>query len=106
MDVATAVRGTRSMRVRLTSLALALMLAAGTLLLVQQRADATVSGSPAPAAVVGATDGVTAQIPDFSAIVCPILLQVRNAFADSPFFNFIEPIINQLLVSFGCAISG
>ena len=39
-------------------------------------------------------------------IVCPILIAVRNAFADGPFGGFITPILNQFLVAFGCAPSG
>ncbi len=108
MDVATAVGGTgdvviRSTRVRLVSLGLALMLAATMLLVVQQRAEAATGGAPV-AAAVATPDAGAAQI-SITAIVCPILLSIRNAFADAPFFDFVEQILNQLLVGFGCAPS-
>lgn len=105
MNVAT-VGETRSTRVKVASLALAMLLAAGALLLVQQRADAAPVG--AVAASIAGGDSVTAQL-DIGAlirsIVCPILIAVRNAFADSPFFGFVEPILNQLLAFFGCTPS-
>ena len=107
MEVANTLGGSaavRSTRVRLASLAVAVMLVAITLFLVQQPADAATASAPVAAAIAGA-DSVTAQI-SFSAIVCPILLQVRNTFASSPFFAFIQPIINQFLVLFGCSPSG
>ena len=85
MNVATAVGGIRILRTRLAFVGLVLVLAAGMLLLVQQRADAQVN---------------------IGAIACPILLSVRSAFANSPFFSFIEPILNALLSAFGCSISG
>ena len=39
-------------------------------------------------------------------IVCPILLAVRNAFADTFIGSIVTPILNQFLVAFGCAPSG
>lgn len=106
MNIAT-VGETRSTRVRVASLALAMLLAAGALLLVQQRADAAPGGAAVAASIAGG-DAVTAQI-DIGAlirsIVCPILVAVRNAFAGTPFFGFVEAILNQLLVSFGCTPS-
>ena len=110
MNFATvdATRGlTRSTRIRLASLAMAVLLAAGTLLLVQQRADAAPAGAAVAASIAGG-DGVTAQIDIgqlIRSIVCPILVSVRNAFAGSPFFNFVQPILNQLLAFFGCTPS-
>jgi hypothetical protein len=88
MDVAM-VGGKRGLirltRARVATVALVMLVAAATLLLLQQR--------------------VEAQVINIQAIVCPILQQIRNAFADSPFFGFIEPIINRLLQLFGCAPS-
>lgn len=99
--------GARSERLRVSSLIVALAIMAATLLVVQQRAEAAPVGAPAAAAIAApALDGASAQIIDFAAIVCPILLAIRNAFADSPFFSFVEAILNQLLVAFGCAPSG
>jgi len=100
MDVATVGgdRVTSSARLRTVSFVVALLLAAGTLLMVQQRADA---------APVGAA--VTAQIGNIGeliqSIVCPILFEVRDAFAGSAFFGFVEAIINSLLAFFGCTAS-
>ena len=100
MNVATAGGNgvTKSARQRAASVVLVVLLAAGTLLLVQQRADAAPAGA-----------AVTAQIGNIGelirSIVCPILLEVRDAFSDSAFFGFIEPILNALLALFGCTAS-
>ncbi len=94
------------MRVRVSSLLVACALTAATLLLVQHRAEAAPATAVAAASIVAPTlDGASAQI-NFAAIVCPILLAIRNAFANSPFFSFVDAILNQLLVFFGCAPSG
>ena len=42
---------------------------------------------------------------DFRQFVCPILLAIRNSFANSPFFAFVAPVIDQLLLAFGCGVS-
>ncbi len=100
MEFTTGVGGgaVRSTRMRLLSLLVAFALVAGTLLLIQQRADA----APAtPAAAVSAQFGEA-----FSSIVCPILLAVRNAFSGGFFGDFVSPLLNQFLVAFGCAPSG
>jgi hypothetical protein len=86
------------MRLRLSSVLVAFALLAGSLLLVQHRAEAAPS---APVAAAIAAPAVAAQI-NFQAIVCPILISIRNAFATSSFFSFVQPILNQLLVGFGC----
>ena len=92
------------MRLRLSSVLVAFALIAGTLLMVQHRAEAAPS---APVAAAIAAPAVAAQIQiNFAAIVCPILISIRNAFASSTFFSFVSPILNQLLVGFGCAPSG
>lgn len=101
MDVAT-VGGdgvTRSARLRTASLVLAVLLAAGTLLVMQQRADA----APAAASVTAQIGGDIGQL--IQSIVCPILQEIRSAFADSPFFGFVQPIIDSLLQLFGCSPS-
>ena len=96
----------RSTRLRLSSFVVAFALVAGSLLLIQQRADAAPASSAVSAAVAGAAlDGVQAQLGNFSSIVCAILLAVRSAFAGF-FGGFVTPIIDSLLVAFGCAPSG
>ena len=100
MEITNGVSGgtVRSTRMRLFSLLVAFALIAGTLLLIQQRADAA-PARPAAAA--------TAQFGDvISSIVCPILLAVRNAFSGGIFGDFVTPLLNQFLVAFGCAPSG
>lgn len=107
MEMTTTLGGisrARSMRLRVSSLVVAFALVAAAMLLVQARAEAAPSGAPAAAAIAGpAVDA--AQI-SFAAIVCPILISIRNAFSGSVFFSFIQPILNQLLVAFGCQPSG
>ena len=96
------VRGTR---LRLSSLLIAFAMLAGSLLLIQQRADAAPAGAgPVAAVAVPAHDA--AQIINIQAIVCPILFSVRDAFDDGPFGGFVTPILNQLLAAFGCTASG
>jgi len=70
--------------------------------MVQQRADAAPAAAVTAAVSVGAGDA--AQI-NFSQIVCPILLAVRNSFASSPFFSFVQAAINPLIVAFDCSPS-
>ena len=113
MDVMSALGGAggaagRSMRLRVSSVIVALALVAATLLIVQQRAEAAPGSAPAAAAVaVPGLDGASAQITiNIAAIVCPILIAVRNAFAETAFFSFVQAILNQLLVFFGCSPSG
>jgi hypothetical protein len=110
MDITTAIGGAsvRSTRTRVSTLLVAFALLAGSLLLVQQKADAAPAGAAAVVALPGAG---AAQIGGdfgelFRSIVCPILLSVRNAFADGPFGGFVTQILNQFLVAFGCAPSG
>ncbi len=92
---------------RVAAMAMAVLLAAATLLLVQQRADAAPAGAAVAASIAGG-DGVTAQIDIaglIQSIVCPILLSLRNAFDDVPFFGIVLPIIDGLLALFGCTPS-
>jgi hypothetical protein len=86
-------------------LLIAFAILAGSLLLIQQRADASPASAGPVAAVVAPAAGTTAQI-NIQAIVCPILFSVRNAFASGPFGGFVTPILNQLLAAFGCTASG
>ena len=112
MEITTAIGGAsvRSTRTRVSTLLVAFALLAGSLLLVQQRAEAAPAAAAA-AAVVALPGADAAQIGGdfgefFRSIVCPILLAVRNAFADGPFGGFVTQILNQFLVAFGCAPSG
>jgi hypothetical protein len=91
----------RRTRLRLSSLLVAFALVAGSLLLIQQQAEA--APSPVAAAVVVPADA--AQLPNFNAIVCAVLISVRNSFANTPFGGFVTPIINQFIAAFGCAPS-
>jgi hypothetical protein len=95
----------RATRLRVSSLLIAFAILAGSLLLVQQRADAAPASAGPVAAVVVAAPGAAAQI-NIQGIVCPILFSVRNAFAAGPFGGFVTPILNQLLAAFGCSASG
>lgn len=97
----------RSTRLRLSSLLIAFAMLAGSLLLIQQRADASPASAGPTAAVGPGLDAGAAQIGfNIQAIVCPILISVRNAFASGPFGGFVTPILNQLLAAFGCSASG
>ena len=95
------------LRIRMGSVVAALALAFTMVVLVQHRADAAPAAAAVPAAVAGVGE-ITAQINVgdlIRQIVCPILLAVRNAFAGTFLASFVTPIINQLLVAFGCVIS-
>lgn len=100
------VRGTR---LRVSSLLIAFAMLAGSLLLIQQRADAAPAGAGPVAAVVAPGLDAAAQVDVgnfIRSIVCPILVSVRNAFASGPFGGFVTPILNNLLAAFGCTASG
>jgi hypothetical protein len=94
---------------RVTALLVGLALAFATLIVVQHRADAAPNAAVAAVALPSADAGANAQI-DVGAlirqIVCPILIAIRNAFAAIPFFAIAVPILNDLIVSFGCGPSG
>lgn len=92
----------RRTRLRLSSLVVAFALLAGSLLLIQQRADA--AQAPVAAAVVVQADA--AQFGNFTALICSILVPIRDSFANSPFAAFIVPFLNSFLAAFGCAPSG
>jgi hypothetical protein len=104
MDTTIAIGGTDrvgGMRHRMSSLLVAFALIAGSLLMVQHRAEA----ASAPVAAAIAAPAAAAQI-NIAAIVCPILLSLRNAFASTAFFSFVQSIFTQLLIGFGCQPSG
>lgn len=42
---------------------------------------------------------------DFRQFVCPTLIAIRNAFANSPFFSFVTAAIDPILAAFGCTVS-
>ena len=87
---------------RRASLIAALAVILALFILVQEPADAAPErGAVASVALPGIADGVSAQI-DIGQIVCPILLELRASYADSPFFSFVLPVIDQLLITFGC----
>ncbi len=86
--------------VRRASVIAALALVFAMFIMVQQPADAAPQ-SGAVASVALPAIGAPAQI-DFAQLICPILLQIRASFAGTPFFSFVQPIIDQLLAQFGC----
>ena len=100
----------RQSRVRVGLVAVALVFA--SLVLMQQKADASPAGSAAVtsvAATVAAPVALGAQI-DVAAlirsIVCPILNALATAFGGF-FGGIVTPILNSLRTAFGCgAISG
>jgi len=73
---------------------------------------AVLSSTPSPA-VAPALPAGTAVAPavvaapfDLCALVCPILIRIRNQFLGSPFYSLIARIINALLRRFGGNPSG
>lgn len=107
MDSATLVAapdftGSRSFGLKVASAVVALALVFTMTVLMQNRADAAPASQPVAAASVA---GGSAQI-NFGQIFCAVLLQVRNAFENSPFFGFIQPVIDNLLAAFDCGVSG
>lgn len=97
----------RDVRVRVVSMFAALALVLAAFVLIQQPAGASPAQAPVAAAVAGASAvrSVAPQI-DFGNFICGLLESLFAAFASSPFFAFIVPFLNALLVSFGCVISG
>jgi hypothetical protein len=84
----------RTLRMRIGAVIAAFALVFAMLVMVQDRADA------APV-----TRGAVAEQINISSIVCPTLLAIRAAFANTPFGGFVTPILNNLIVAFGCAPS-
>ncbi len=95
--------GGRSRHLRVGAVIAALALMFAMTVLIQHRAEAAPAGAVAAASV--ATVGVDAAQIDINQLLCSIILSIRNAFAQIPFFAFILPIFDQLLVRFGCVVS-
>jgi hypothetical protein len=91
----------RSVRMRLSSLVVAALLVFSALLLTQHRAEAAPAKPAAVSAQVISFPGF-----DIRALVCPILITIRNSFASTPFFSFASPILNNIISAFGCGPSG
>lgn len=94
----------RSGRTRVMSVIAALALVLAAFVLVQQPAEAAPQTASVAAAVAGGA-AVGSVTPQFENFICGILLSLRAAFENSPFFAFILPIIDSLLVAFGCEVS-
>jgi hypothetical protein len=85
MDISTMTAGLgRSRRVLAAAVFAGFALVLAWFVLVQQPADAQI---------------------DFRQIVCPTLISIRNAFANSPFFSFVSGILDSLIAAFGCGVS-
>ncbi len=91
-----------SRAVRLGAVVAALAIVLAMFVVVQERADAAPQAAAAAAVAAAVGGGAGAAQIDFRQFICPILIAIRNAFAASPFFAFIQAIINQLLAQFGC----
>ena len=98
---------THSVRLRVSSVIVALALVFAASVLVQHRAEAApgASGAVASALAVPSASAVAPQIGIGGQFVCSILISIRAAFANSPFFAFIAAILNSLIIGFGCNIS-
>jgi hypothetical protein len=94
----------RSLRLRASSVFVALALVFAAMIVVQHRADAAPAAAVAAASVATAS-AANAQI-DFRQFVCPILFAIRAAFASSPFFAIVAAALNPILAAFGCLPSG
>ena len=104
MALGSALLADTSTRKRVVALVAAVTLVFAMFVVIQ-----SVDASPAGAGIVSSASvggDDAAQLQGFIAqIVCPILLAIRNAFASTPFAGFVNPILNALLVAFGCAPS-
>ncbi|MEA2686408.1 MAG: hypothetical protein QOE93_1603 [Actinomycetota bacterium] len=91
---------------RTLSLLLPMFLLAAMLLMVSDRADASVAAGATVAAASASSSSASASAAQIDigalirAIVCPIL----GALASGPFGSFIGPIINRLRAAFGCPV--
>jgi len=88
----------RTLRVRVGAVVASFALVFAMLVMVQDRADAAPVSNGAVAAAVAPQINI-------QSIVCPTLLAIRAAFANTPFGGFVTPILNNLIVAFGCAPS-
>ena len=91
--------GKQSTRTRITAMIAALLLVLALFALVQH------DTSPAGASPVAATVAVDHAQLNVGQIICSTVLNLRNAFANTPFGGFVTPILNALLAAFGCAPS-
>ena len=98
--------GRHGIGVRASAVIAAFALVLTMFVLMQQQADATPAAGAAVAAASVATVGAAgaAQI-NFNQIICSLLISVRNSFANSPFFSFVQAAINPLIIAFGCGPS-
>ncbi len=94
----------RRTRLRVAAVIAALALLLAMFVVVHESLDAAPAGAVVAASVASVGSGEAAQI-NFNQILCGILISVRNAFATTPFAGFITPILNQLIVAFGCSPS-
>ena len=97
----------RSLRLRASSVFVALALVFAAMIVVQHRADAAPAAAGAAVAAVAlpAPAAANAQI-DFRQFVCPILFAIRAAFANTPFFGIVAAALDPILAAFGCLPSG
>jgi hypothetical protein len=95
----------RSVRMRVSAVLAALALVLTMFVLVQQRADAAPAGGAAVAASVASVGSVDAAQLNFNQIICAALISLRNSFANSPFFGFVQAILNNFIAAFGCSPS-
>ena len=89
-----------SWRLRAAAVLAAFALILTLFVLVQEPADASVHAAVATAVAAD----VSAQI-DFRQFVCPTLLAIRAAFANSPFFAFVTAALDPIIAAFGCGVS-
>ena len=107
MEISTLTAGSglalgRSWRLRTAAVIAALAIVLTLFVLVQPPAEASSTHASVAAAVV-ASD-VSPQI-DVRSIACGVLIPLRNAFANSPFFAFVAPFLNAVIAAFNCGVS-
>jgi len=94
----------RSLRLRASSVFVALALVFAAMIVVQHRAEAAPATAVA-AVALPAPAAANAQI-DIRQFVCPILFAIRDAFAGTPFFGIVAAALDPILAAFGCLPSG
>lgn len=95
---------TPNARVRISAVIAAVALVFAMFVMVQHRADAAPAAAAVTASVASVGSAAPAQI-SINQIICPILISIRNAFASSPFFAFVQAAINPIIIAFGCSPS-
>ena len=103
LAVGPAFVGAHTTRTRITAMIAAVLLVLAMFVLVQQ-VDASPAGATVAAAASVVAGADAAQL-NFNQLFCSILISIRNAFAATPFAGFVTPILNSLIVGFGCAPS-